>query len=613
MRVIVIGGVAGGMSAATRLRRLSENAEITVLERSGHVSYANCGLPYHVGGVIEQRSDLLLQTPQSLHDRFALDVRVHHEVLSIDRARHAVTVRNLETGDDLELPYDHLVLSTGARAVRPPIPGIERALSLRDVEDTDALVAAAAGASTAVVIGGGFIGVEVAENLVHLGLDVAVVEAADQVMAPIDPEMATPVHDRMRAHGVDLRLGSAVAAVGPHAVTLATGDTLPADVVIAAIGVRPETTLAEQAGLAIGERGGILVDDQLRTSDPDILAVGDAVEKTDAVDGTAALIPLANTANLQGRRAADVIAGQAVRNRPVLGTAIVGVFGLQVASTGWSEKRLRAAGREVRAIHTHPASHATYYPGADTMALKLLVDPLTDEILGAQGAGESGVDKRIDVIATAMAGRLTASALADLELAYAPAFSSAKDPVNILGHIAENLRTGTSRSIQWHEVSDAVAAGAVVLDVREASERAGGRVIDGSVHIPLNELRDRLDEIPDGPVIVHCAVGVRGHTAARILAQHGRDVRNLDGGYRTWHAGERSTAPGRVEVTSPAKPCTCDSTPQGQRVRNSTTESRAGRSAPGTTRSRSSASSTSTGRPAALSTTASGSSRMPGS
>lgn len=540
MRVIVIGGVAGGMSAATRLRRLSENAEITVLERSGHVSYANCGLPYHVGGVIERRSDLLLQTPQSLHDRFALDVRVHHEVLSIDRARHVVTVRNLDTGDDVELPYDHLVLSTGARAVRPPIPGIERALSLRDVEDTDALVAATASARHAVVIGGGFIGVEVAENLVHLGLNVAVVEAADQVMTPIDPEMATPVHDRMRAHDVDLRLGSAVAAIGAHDVTLTTGDTLSADLVVAAIGVRPETTLAEQAGLAIGERGGILVDDQLRTSDPDILAVGDAIEKTDAVDGTAALIPLANTANLQGRRAADVIAGQSARNRPVLGTAIVGVFGLQVASTGWSEKRLRAAGREVRAIHTHPASHATYYPGADTIALKLLVDPRTDEILGAQGVGDSGVDKRIDVIATAMAGRLTASALADLELAYSPAFSSAKDPVNMLGHIAENLRTGTTRSIQWHEVSDAVAAGAVVVDVREASERSGGRVIDGSVHIPVNTLRNRLDEIPDGPVIVHCAVGVRGHTAARILTQHGRDVRNLDGGFRTWHAGIRS-------------------------------------------------------------------------
>lgn len=540
MRTVIIGGVAGGMSAATRLRRLLEHAEITVLERSGNVSYANCGLPYHVGGVIEKRSSLLLQTPQALHRRFALDVRVHHEVVSIDRERHVVSVRDLETSELVDLPYDHLILSTGARAVRPPIPGIERALSLRDVEDTDALVDAARYARTAVVVGGGFIGVEVAENLVRLGLRVAVVEAADQVMAPLDPEMATPVHDRIRDHGVTLHLRSGVTAIGEHDVTLTTGETIPADLVVAAIGVRPETGLAVDAGLATGERGGILVDDELRTSDPDILAVGDAVEKTDAVDGTAALIPLANTANLQGRRAADVIAGLAAHSRPVLGTAIVGVFGLQVAATGWSEKRLRAAGRPFRAIHTHPASHATYYPGADAMDLKLLVDPRTDEILGAQGVGESGIDKRIDVIATAMAGRLTASALAELELAYAPAFSSAKDPVNMLGHVAENLRTGTSRSIQWSEVEDAVAAGAVVLDVRDAEERTEVGVISTSVHIPLDELRDRLDEVPAGPVLVHCAVGVRGHTAARILTQHGRDVRNLDGGYRTWLAGRRS-------------------------------------------------------------------------
>ena len=302
-------------------------------------------------------------------------MRVHHEAVRIDRDRHVLVVRDLVAGELVELPYDALVLSTGARAVRPPIPGIERALSLRDVEDTDALVAATVGARTAVVVGGGFIGVEVTENLVHLGLDVTLVEAIDQVMAPLDPEMATPVHDRIREHGVDLRLGSGVATIGPDAVTLTSGETVPADLVVAAIGVRPDTTLAQQAGLAVGERGGILVDAQLRTSDPAVYAVGDAVEKTDAVDGSSTLVPLANTANLQGRRVADVIAGLAVRDRPVLGTAIVGVFGLQVATTGWSEKRLRAAGRPYRAIHTHPASHATYYPGADTMALKLLVDP----------------------------------------------------------------------------------------------------------------------------------------------------------------------------------------------------------------------------------------------
>jgi NADPH-dependent 2,4-dienoyl-CoA reductase/sulfur reductase-like enzyme/rhodanese-related sulfurtransferase len=544
MRVVVIGGVAGGMSAAARLRRLLEDADIIVLERSGHVSYANCGLPYHVGGVIERRSALLLQTPARLRRRFQLDVRVHHEAVAIDRARQLVTVRDLVAGTTAELPYDALVISTGARPVRPPIPGISRALSLRDVEDTDALVAATRGARTAVVVGGGFIGVEVAENLVRLGLDVALVEAADQVVAPLDPELATLVHDRIRAHEVDLRLGSAVREIGEGDVTLTSGERVSADVVVAAIGVRPETTLAEKAGLMIGASGGILVDESLRTSDHAIFAVGDAVEKTDAVDGSPVLVPLANTANLQGRRAADAIAGLAARNRPVLGTAIVGVFGLQVVTTGWNEKRLRAAGRPHRVIHTHPASHATYYPGAEDMALKLLVDPGTDAILGAQGVGESGVDKRVDVIATAMAGGLTASALADLELAYAPAFSSAKDPVNMLGHVADNLRRGVGRTIQWHELDAALAEGAVLVDVRTDGERRSRGTIPGSLHIPVDDLRERLTEIPDGPVVVHCAVGVRGHTAARILAQNGRrDVLNLDGGFRTWQSGVRSQAP----------------------------------------------------------------------
>lgn len=550
MRVIIVGGVAGGMSAATRLRRLLEDASITVLERSGHVSYANCGLPYHVGGVIARRSALLLQTPEALHRRFDLDVRVHHEVVGIDRGRQVVTVRDLEWGTSHELPYDALVISTGARPVRPPIPGIERALSLRDIEDTDALVAAAMGARTAVVVGGGFIGVEVTENLVHLGLDVTLVEATDQVMAPLDPEMVSPVHDRIRAHGVDLRLGAGVTAIGSGDVTLSTGDTAPADLVVAAIGVRPETTLAEHAGLLVGRRGGIVVDDHLRTSDPVIYAVGDAVEKTDALDGSATLVPLANTANLQGRRVADAIAGLAASDRPVLGTAIVGVFGLQVAAVGWNEKRLRAAGRPHRVIHTHPTSHATYYPGAEGLSLKLLVDSETDAVLGAQGVGAAGVDKRIDVIATAMAGRLTACALADLELAYAPPFSSAKDPVNMLGHVADNLRLGTTRSIQWHELDAALGAGAVLLDVRDDRERTRWGVIPGAVHIPLDDLRDRLADIPDGPIVVHCAVGVRGHTAARILTQHGRhDVRNLDGGFRTWLAGTRAVV--RPPMASP--------------------------------------------------------------
>lgn len=533
---MIIGGVAGGMSAATRLRRLDERAEIVVLERSGYVSFANCGLPYYVGGVIEERSALLLQTPSSLGARFGLDVRVHHEALSIDAAARVVQVRNLADGTTFELGYDALVLSPGARPVRPPIPGIERALSLRDIEDTDALAAAAADATTAAVIGGGFIGVEVAENLVHRGLKVTLVEALPQVLAPLDPEMVAPVHDRIRAAGVDLVLGQSVTAIGSADVTIGDARTVPADVVVAAIGVRPDVTLARSAGLAIGERGGIVVDEAFRTSDSAIYAVGDAVEKRDGLDGSHTLVPLANTANRQGRFVADVIAGLGGRDQPVLGTAIVGVFGLQVATTGWNEKRLRAAGRPYRAIHTHPVSHAGYYPGAAQLALKLLVDPETDRILGAQGVGREGVDKRIDVIATAMTAGLLASELADLELAYAPQFASAKDPVNMLGYIDRNLVDGLVASVQWDELAAAQAAGATVVDVRTPAEHAAG-AIPGSVLFPVDELRQRLDELPSGPLVVHCAVGLRAYLAARVLTQHGREVSNLDGGYKTWSAG----------------------------------------------------------------------------
>lgn len=541
MDVVIIGGVAGGMSAAARLRRLDEAARITVVERSGHVSFANCGLPYHVGGVIDRREALLLQTPEGLAARFRLDVRVGTEAVRIDRATQTVEVKDLASGAVSALHYDALVLSPGARPVRPPIPGMDRALSLRNIEDTDALVAASAGATTAVVIGGGFIGLEMAENLVHRGIATAVVEATSQVMAPLDPEMVEPVHRRIRGKGVDLRLGAAVTAIGVRDVTLADGSRLPADLVVASIGVRPETSLAVDAGLTIGPRGGIAIDEQFRTSDPHIYAVGDAVEKRDALDESDTLIPLAQTANRQGRFVADVIAGRPGRDRAVFGTAIVGVFGLQVATVGWNEKRLRAAGRPYLAVHTHPGSHAGYYPGVSGMALKLLVDPETDQILGAQGVGHSGVDKRIDVIATAMAGGLLASDLADLELAYAPQFSSAKDPVNMLGYVAMNTRSGLTPSIQWHELRDAMDAGAVLVDVRSAGEHRRG-AIPGSVLLPVDDLRDHLDKVPrDRPVIVHCAVGIRGHTAVRILRQHGwDDVRNLDGGYTTWEAGVAS-------------------------------------------------------------------------
>ena len=542
MRVVVIGGVAGGMSAAARLRRLDESAEIIVVERSGYVSFANCGLPYHVGGVIEDRSALLLQTPESLYNRFRLDVRVGTEAVQINRQAKEVVVRDVASGREETLTYDKLVLSPGAKPLMPPIPGIGRALPLRNVEDTDRMIAAVDGARTAVVVGGGFVGLEVAENLLHRGMQVAVVEALPQVMAPLDPEMVVPVHAVMRAAGIDLRLGSGVTAIGENDVTLADGSVLPADVLVAAIGVRPDTELAKAAGLRIGPRGGLLVDDRQLTNDPSIYAVGDAVEKVDALSDESVLVPLANTANLQGRRVGDDIAGRGRAARPVRGTAIVGLLGLQVAATGWNEKRLRDAGRPYLAIHTHPASHATYYPGATTMALKLLVDPETGQILGAQGVGKDGVDKRMDVIATAMAGGLRADDLAELELAYAPQFGSAKDAINMLGFIAENRLSGWEDSIQWHEVAEAQNAGAVVVDVRTPGEFAAG-AIPGAINIPVDELRDRLDEIPDGdaPLVLHCGVGIRSHAALAALRASGRTLLNLDGGYTTWKAGSGIT------------------------------------------------------------------------
>lgn len=541
MRIVIVGGVAGGMSAATRLRRLSEDAEIIVLEKSGNVSFANCGLPYYVGEVIPRRSDLLLQTPQSLAARFRLDVRVHTEAIAIDPQAHIVTARTPD-GHEETLRYDALVLATGAQPLRPAMPGIERAVSLRNVEDVDAIASAAAGARTAVVVGAGFIGLEMAENLVRRGLNVALVEATSQAMPPMDPEMVAPIHDRIRANGVDLRLNTAVIAIGERDVTLADGSRLDADLVVLAIGVRPDSRLAQTAGVALTDRGAVIVDERMRTSVPDIYAVGDLVAKTDAIDASQTLVPLAQTANLQGRMVADAIMGRPVINRPVLGTSIVGVFGLQVGSTGWSEKRARAAGRDVRVIHTHPANHAGYYPGAATMHLKLVVDARTDAILGVQGVGEAGIDKRIDVIATAITGGIPAAELAELELAYAPQFGSAKDPINMLGFIDANLRDGLVDAIQWHELPAAVAAGATVLDVRNPAEHAA-RAIPGSVLIPLDELRDRLNEVPSGDLVVHCAAGQRSYLAARILAQHGWSVRSLDGGITTWADGQSVAAP----------------------------------------------------------------------
>ncbi|CAB4950262.1 unannotated protein [freshwater metagenome] len=534
MKIVIIGGVAGGMSAATRMRRLDGDAEIVVLEKSGYVSYANCGLPYYVGGVIEEESDLLLQTPESLHARFRLDVRVSNEVIAINRPKKTVSVRNLLTREVYEIDYDKLILSPGASPVVPPIPGVERAMTLRTVEDVERITARVGEKpASAVVIGGGFIGVEIAENLVHRGIKTSLVEATPQVLAPLDPEMATLVSKEMELQGVELHLSDGVSTIDAQTVTLSSGAVLPAALVILAIGVRPDTALAKAAELKIGERGGIEVDDFNRTSDQDIYAVGDAAQKSDALDGTATLVPLANLANRHGRVVADHIAGLITRPVKTIGTAIVKVFDLMIATSGWNEKRLIAQNRPYIAIHTHPNSHAGYYPDAKQMALKLLFDPQTGEILGAQGVGIEGVDKRIDVIATAIRGGITAPELADLELAYAPPFGSAKDPVNMLGYISENLITGLVETAQWNQIDEFVEKGFDLIDVRSPGEFGRGS-IPGARNIPVDEIRSRTSELTNKNILVNCQVGQRGHTATMLLKELGFNAVNLDGGYLTW-------------------------------------------------------------------------------
>ena len=534
MRIVIVGGVAGGMSAATRLRRLNAEAEIVVLERSGHVSYANCGLPYFVGGIIEDEADLLLQTPHSLHERFRLDVRVNSDVTSIRPLDKVVEVTDLDSGTTFELTYDKLVLSPGASPVIPPIPGIERAYPLRTVEDVERITKVISSQpSSAVIIGGGFIGLEISENLRHRGIATTIVEAMPQVLAPLDPEMAQLVNEELERHGVDVLLGSSVVAINEQNVDLADGRKIPGDVVIVAIGVRPDVHLAREAGLSVGPRGGISVDGFNRTSDPSIYAIGDAAEKTDALDGSATLVPLANIANRQGRVVADHIAGREVRVIPTIGTAIVKVFDLVVAATGWNEKRLRGTGRAVAMVHAHPGSHAGYYPGAERMALKLIFHPATGEILGAQGVGGDGVDKRIDVLATAIRGGITAPELADLELAYAPPFGSAKDPVNMLGYMAENVLSGLCSPVQWSEVAAYQDRGYELIDVRTTEEFDTGHM-PGARSLPLDQLRERADEVSAKDLVVTCQVGVRGHTATLLLGELGFNVKNLDGGYQTW-------------------------------------------------------------------------------
>ena len=539
-RVVIVGGVAGGMSTATRLRRLDADVSITVIERSGHVSFANCGLPYYVGGLIEEEEDLTLQTPEQLFDRFRLDVRINVEVVAIDREAHSVTTRSTISGDERGVPYDKLVLSMGAAPVRPPIPGYARVRTLRTVEDAARLAADVGIAPTsAVVIGAGFIGLEMAENLVAQGIDVTIVEATPQVLPPLDPELAILVSDELTAHGVHVETGASVASVGEREVVLADGRVLAADLVVGAIGVRPDARLAELAGLNLGPSGGIAVNEANQTNDPDVYAVGDAVEKSDAISHATSLIALANVANRQGRRVADHIAGRPSHPVASLGTAIVKVFDVVAATVGWNERRLRDAGRPFRVIHSHPFDHATYYPGATRMAMKLIFDPNDATILGAQIVGRNGVDKRIDVIATAMASGITAGRLADLELAYAPPFSSAKDPVNMLGYMAENVLNGDCDVVEPCELDGLAAGGWSIVDVRTAEEHAAG-AIEGSINVPIDSLRDHLDELGSGPVVVYCEVGQRGHTATALLHELGFKVRNLDGGYQTWLASMRA-------------------------------------------------------------------------
>ncbi len=554
MNIVIIGAVAGGASAAARARRLSEDAEIILIERGEAPSFANCGLPYYIGGVIEQRDKLLVAPTQRLVERYRLDVRTHSEAQSIDRTNKTVRIRYLPNSDEYDQPYDKLILSPGAAPIRPPIPGVDLpgVYTLRDLHDADRLHVAVQGARRAVVIGAGFIGVEMAENLVHRGIETTIVELADQILPPWDPEMVAPLADHLRASGVTLRLGdSAESIVNRDArlleepaerdgaasltITLKSGAQLPADLVILAVGVRPENRLAVGAGLAVGPRGGIRVNDRMQTSDPDIYAVGDAVETRHAIDGSPTQIPLAGPANRQGRIAADSLFGRSSRYRGTQGTAIVGAFGMTAAMTGFSEKALRAAGVNFRKITVHPGNHAGYYPGATGMSLKLLFAPDTGRILGAQAVGREGVDKRIDVLAVALQGGLTVYDLEEVELAYAPQYGSAKDPINMAGFVAAGVLRGDQPVVQADEVDGGAD---FLLDVRSSAEFAAGH-IPGAVNIPIEELRSRLDELPrDRTIAAYCQMGQRGYLATRLLAQRGFQVRNLSGGFTTYTASQ---------------------------------------------------------------------------
>lgn len=540
MKILIIGGVAGGATAAARLRRLDEKAEIVILERSGYVSYANCGLPYYIGGVIQNKEALTLQSPESFRRRFGIDVRVHHEALSIDPAGKSVLVRRLEDGSEYREGYDKLILSPGARAVRPNLPGIdsERIMTLRTVEDTlrirDYMDRYAP--QRAVVIGGGFIGLEAAENLMEAGVETTLLQRGDQVMPPFDPDMASLLHSYLRSRGLKLRLHADVTGFEEKDGKLTVSfneETLPADLVILAVGVVPETHLARDAGLKLGQKSAIVVNEHMQTSHPDVYAVGDAVEVVHYVTGQKTLIALAGPANKQGRIAADHICGRNSSFTGSQGSSVIKLFDMTAASTGINEKQAEALGLSYDKAVTYSASHATYYPGASDMTVKTIFEKESGRILGAQIIGFDGVDKRLDVLATAIRAGMDAKALEELDLAYAPPYSSAKDPVNMAGFVIENIRSGLVKQYHWDEVEALMERTDVTfLDVRTKEEYAQGH-IPGAVNIPVDELRERLGELDPGRrLYVNCYSGLRSYLACRILVQSGFDCRNLSGGYR---------------------------------------------------------------------------------
>ena len=543
MKVVIVGGVAGGATAAARIRRLDESAQILVFERSGYVSYANCGLPYYIGGVITDPEELTLQTPESFWERFRVEMKVRHEVTSIHPGQKTVTVRNLETGAVFEESYDKLLLSPGARPTQPDLPGIglDRLFTLRTVEDTFRIhdFVRQQKPRSVVLAGGGFIGLELAENFREQGIEVTIVQRPRQLMSPFDPEMAAFLHAKMRKKGIRLMLGSSVEGFqeksGTIQVLLKGEEPVSADMAVLAIGVTPDTPLARKAGLELGIKGSILVNDRMETSVPDIYAVGDAVQVKHFVTGEDALISLAGPANKQGRIAADNICGGDSRFSGSLGSSVIKLFDMTAACTGINERAARKAGIDCDKVYLSPSSHAGYYPGARVMTMKVLFEKGTFRLLGAQIVGYEGVDKRIDVLAAAIHAGMSAADLKELDLAYAPPYSSAKDPVNMAGFMIENISKGYLKQFFWDELDTLPMDGsAVLLDTRTKEEFGSGH-IDGFVNIPVDELRERLGELETGkPVYVICQSGLRSYIACRILMQHGFDCRNFSGGYRLY-------------------------------------------------------------------------------